>query len=62
MSERDHRGFRNDDETIPLGKRTGREGTSPGVQPGEFADDIEPNRFRSSEAEEQTSDDPDRRD
>ena len=35
----------NDDETIPMAKRSGRENNEPRNQPGEFADDMATNRF-----------------
>ena len=38
---------RRDDEdtSIPMGKRSGRDGVRPESQPGEFADDMRTNRF-----------------
>lgn len=33
------------EESIPLGKRTGRDGLSPEAQPAEFTDELRFNRF-----------------
>lgn len=33
------------DESLPRGKRSGRDGLSPESQPAEFADDLRTNRF-----------------
>ena len=33
------------DETIPMAKRTGRQNPDPHSQPGEFADEMRVNRF-----------------